>query len=174
MVLVKEGDFSQMIESKNVTSQALSKSQAPSDVEKIPEDLSVEMRRIAHDLSNALEIIIQTSYLLSTTEMREPASDWLRMLDDGVQKAMNLNLALRTYIKEHTSRLDRNVAAGLKLCVSKRPSLFWPEALVFAADLLFEVVAFASGLLLCGFCRRFSGSGRLRVFCCRLVCGNSL
>jgi len=91
-----------MIESKNLTSQALSKSQAPSDVEKIPEDLSVEMRRIAHDLSNALEIIIQTSYLLSTTEMKEPASDWLRMLDDGVQKAMNLNLALRTYIKEHT------------------------------------------------------------------------
>ena len=46
------------------------------------------MRRIAHDLSNALEIIVQTSYLLSTTEMKEPASDWLRMLDDGVQKAM--------------------------------------------------------------------------------------
>jgi hypothetical protein len=91
-----------MIESKNLTSQALSKSQAPSDVEKIPEDLSVEMRRIAHDLSNALEIIIQTSYLLGTTEMKEPASDWLRMLDDGVQKAMNLNLALRTYIKDHT------------------------------------------------------------------------
>jgi hypothetical protein len=78
-------------------------SQAPVNVEKIPEDLSVEMRRLAHDLSNALEIIIQTSYLLGTTEMKEPASDWLRMLDDGVQKAMELNLALRTYIKEHTS-----------------------------------------------------------------------
>jgi hypothetical protein len=91
-----------MNEQKNPLSQAPN-SQAPSNVEKIPEDLSVEMRRIAHDLSNALEIIIQTSYLLSTTEMKEPASDWLRMLDDGVQKAMNLNLALRTYIKEHTS-----------------------------------------------------------------------
>jgi hypothetical protein len=77
-------------------------SQAPSEVEMIPEDLSVEMRKIAHDLSNALEVIIQTSYLLSTTEMKEPASDWLRMLDDGVQKAMSLNLALRSYIKEHT------------------------------------------------------------------------
>jgi hypothetical protein len=77
-------------------------SQAPSNAEMIPEDLSVEMRRLAHDLSNALEIIVQTSYLLSTTEMKEPASDWLRMLDDGVQKAMSLNLALRTYIKEHT------------------------------------------------------------------------
>jgi hypothetical protein len=103
-LLGKEGDFSQMNEPKNLVSQALSNSQAAPDVEKIPEDLSVEMRRIAHDLSNALEIIIQTSYLLSTTEMKEPASDWLRMLDDGVQKAMSLNLELRTYIKEHTSR----------------------------------------------------------------------
>jgi hypothetical protein len=76
--------------------------QASSSIEKIPEDLSVEMRRIAHDLSNALEIIIQTSYLLSTVEMKEPASDWLRMLDGGVQKAMNLNLELRNYIKAHT------------------------------------------------------------------------
>ena len=78
-------------------------SQVPSNDEIIPEDLSVEMRRIAHDLSNALEIIIQTSYLLNTVELKGPASDWLRMLDDGVQKAMALNLELRTYIKDHTS-----------------------------------------------------------------------
>jgi hypothetical protein len=86
-----------------MTEQKKDSSQAPSNVEKIPEDLSVEMRRIAHDLSNALEIIIQTSYLLSTTNMKEPASDWLRMLDNGVQKAMNLNLELRNYIKDHTA-----------------------------------------------------------------------
>jgi hypothetical protein len=78
-------------------------SQAPENLEKIPEDISVEMRKIAHDLSNALEIIVQTSYLLNTVELKEPASDWLRMLDSGVEKAMSLNLALRTYIKEHTS-----------------------------------------------------------------------
>ncbi len=68
----------------------------------IPEDLAVEMRRLAHDLSNALEIIVQTSYLLSTTEMKEPASDWLRMLDGGVQKALDINMDLRTYIKAHS------------------------------------------------------------------------
>jgi hypothetical protein len=34
--------------------------------------------------------------------MKEPASDWLRMLEGGVQKAMSLNLELRSYIKEHT------------------------------------------------------------------------
>lgn len=86
----------------NMNEQKTSFSQGPSNFEMIPEDVSVEMRRIAHDLSNALEIIIQTSYLLSTTEMKEPAADWLRMLEDGVQKALSLNLELRTYIKEHT------------------------------------------------------------------------
>jgi hypothetical protein len=96
-LLVQEGTFSHMTELKTPLSQD------PTTVEKIPEDLSVEMRRIAHDLSNALEIIIQTSYLLGTVEMKEPASDWLLMLDDGVQKAMSLNLELRNYIKEHTS-----------------------------------------------------------------------
>ena len=75
----------------------------PDSNNKIPEDLAVEMRTLAHDLSNALEIIVQTSYLLSTVDLKEPASDWLRMLDSGVQKAMGLNLALRTYIKDHTT-----------------------------------------------------------------------
>jgi hypothetical protein len=70
--------------------------------DQIPEELAVEMRRLAHDLSNALEIIVQTSYLLSTVELKEPAKDWLQMLDSGVKKALDLNLALRTYIKEHT------------------------------------------------------------------------
>jgi hypothetical protein len=70
----------------------------------IPEELAVEIRRMAHDLSNALEIIVQTSFLLSTTEMKEPASDWLRMLEGGVEKALNINLALRQYVKEHTPR----------------------------------------------------------------------
>ena len=71
------------------------------DGEKIPEELAVEIRRLAHDLSNALEIIVQTSYLLGTVELKEPASDWLKMLESGVGKALELNLALRTYIKDH-------------------------------------------------------------------------
>lgn len=74
----------------------------PPDGDKIPEDLAIEIRKLAHDLSNALEIIVQTSYLLSTAGLKEPASDWLRMLDGGVQKALDLNIALRTYVKEHS------------------------------------------------------------------------
>ena len=74
----------------------------PTDV--IPEDLAIEIRKLAHDLSNALEIIVQTSYLLSTAELKEPASDWLGMLDSGVNKALDINQSLRNYIRAHIPR----------------------------------------------------------------------
>ena len=70
----------------------------------IPEELALEIRKLAHDLSNALEIIVQTNYLLGTVELKEPASEWLRMLDNGVNRALEINLALRTYIKAHAPR----------------------------------------------------------------------
>jgi hypothetical protein len=72
--------------------------------QQIPEELALEVRRLAHDLSNALEIIVQTSYLLNLAELKEPASDWLRMLDSGVTRALEINLQLRDYIKAHTPR----------------------------------------------------------------------
>jgi hypothetical protein len=72
--------------------------------QQIPEELALEIRRMAHELSNALEIIVQTSYLLSMAELKEPASDWLRMLESGVNKALELNLELRGYIKQHTPK----------------------------------------------------------------------
>jgi len=78
-----------------------SKNTAPAQ---IPEELALEVRRLAHELSNALEIIVQTSYLLSMAEMKEPASDWLRMLDSGVRKALETNQRLREYIKANTPR----------------------------------------------------------------------
>ena len=82
-------------------SESANTSSAP---QQIPEELALEVRRIAHELSNALEIVVQTSYLLSMAELKEPASDWLRMLDSGVNKALESNLQLREYIKEHSPK----------------------------------------------------------------------
>ncbi len=72
--------------------------------QQIPEDLALEIRRLAHDLSNALEIIVQTGYLLTMADLKPPADEWLRMLDSGVQKALTINSDLRTYIKTHTPK----------------------------------------------------------------------
>ena len=70
----------------------------------IPEELALQIRKLAHDLSNALEIVVQTGYLLSTADLKSPASDWLRMLDSGTQKALEINLQLRNFIKAHSPR----------------------------------------------------------------------
>ena len=70
----------------------------------IPEEHALEIRKLAHDLSNALEVIVQTSFLLGMMELKEPQSDWLRMLDDGVKKAMDINQALRTYVKSNSPK----------------------------------------------------------------------
>jgi hypothetical protein len=76
----------------------------PASSGQIPEEVALEIRRVSHELSNALEIIVQTSYLLSMAELKEPAANWLRMMDSGVNKALNLNLQLREYIKAHTPK----------------------------------------------------------------------
>ncbi len=72
--------------------------------QQIPEELALEVRRLTHDLSNALEIIVQTSYLLNLAGLKEPAAEWLRMLDSGVARTLEINKQLREYIKTHTPR----------------------------------------------------------------------
>ncbi len=70
----------------------------------IPEEQATHIRKLVHDLSNALEIIVQTSYLLGMAELQEPASEWLKMLDGGVSKALELNTRLRTYVRENSPK----------------------------------------------------------------------
>jgi len=65
----------------------------------IPETQAKEIRRLSHDLSNALEIILQTSFLLGTVPLDEDAKKWRSMLDNGVQQAAEINRSLREYIR---------------------------------------------------------------------------
>jgi hypothetical protein len=74
----------------------------PVSAASIPPDIATEMRRLAHDLSNALEIIVQTSYLLGTLELSENGKQWLQLLDKGVHQATDLNRELRQYIRSNT------------------------------------------------------------------------
>jgi len=85
------------------TSRLIPAPSASAPPEMIPQDLALEIRKLAHDLSNALEIVVQTGYLLSTAHLKPPASDWLRLLESGTNKALEANLALRSYIRSHTA-----------------------------------------------------------------------
>ncbi len=68
---------------------------------KIPEEHMLEIRRLVHDLSNALEIIVQTNYLLGMAELSDDARQWIKMMDTGVQQSTNISRELRQYVIQH-------------------------------------------------------------------------
>jgi hypothetical protein len=57
------------------------------------------IRQLAHDLSNALEIIMQSSFLLGTLDLGDNGKAWHKLLDDGVAKATAINRELRESIR---------------------------------------------------------------------------
>jgi hypothetical protein len=64
-----------------------------------PAELAKEARRLLHDMNNALEIIIQASYLVGTLPMSEDGKQWVKLLEQGVNQAANLNRELRDVIR---------------------------------------------------------------------------
>jgi len=77
---------------------------APQETPQIPEELALQIRHLAHDLSNALEVIVQASYLLNMSGLKEPATEWLKTLDSGVNKALDLNIQIREFLKKHSPK----------------------------------------------------------------------
>jgi hypothetical protein len=58
-----------------------------------------EIRRITHDINNALEIIVQASYLVNSTELSDQAKEWMKLLDHGIEQASSLNRELRDFVR---------------------------------------------------------------------------
>jgi hypothetical protein len=65
----------------------------------LPQDDAKEIRRITHDMNNALEIIVQASYLVNTTALSDQAREWMKLLDQGVQQATGLNREMRDFVR---------------------------------------------------------------------------
>ena len=65
----------------------------------LPQDDAKEIRRITHDMNNALEIIVQASYLVNTTDLSDQAREWMKLLDQGVQQATGLNREMRDFVR---------------------------------------------------------------------------
>ena len=69
----------------------------------IPGNHAAEIRRLVHDLSNALEIVVQTSYLLKLGKHDETTQQWLKMMDSGVRQATEISASLRKYVVENAA-----------------------------------------------------------------------
>jgi translation initiation factor 2 beta subunit (eIF-2beta)/eIF-5 len=89
-----------MIDTRQTNASAFESSES-----KISPQFAEQIRRLSHDLSNALEVIMQTSYLLGMAETNGASEDsrkWRNMLDQGVLQATQINGRLRDYIRAHS------------------------------------------------------------------------
>jgi len=71
--------------------------------EKIPLEIGTELRRLAHDLSNSLETIMQASYLLSQSQLDETSQKWAGLIDTATRDAARINREIRDILRSRSS-----------------------------------------------------------------------
>ena len=69
---------------------------------KIPPELVKQLRVLAHDLSNALETIVQATYLLSQVNPPENTRRWVQLIEQSSQDAVRLNQKLREILRSQS------------------------------------------------------------------------
>jgi len=74
----------------------------PSPNDKIPAPLAKDLRLLAHDLSNALETIVQATYLISQADPPENSRRWIEMIDQASKDAVKINAKLRELLRNHS------------------------------------------------------------------------
>jgi len=69
---------------------------------KLSQDLVKDLRVLAHDLSNALETIVQATYLLSQANPPQNTVRWVQLIDQSSQEAVRLNRKLREILRSQS------------------------------------------------------------------------
>jgi hypothetical protein len=67
--------------------------------DKLPPELAKELRTLAHDLSNALETIVQATYLISQAGPPENSRRWVELIGQASQEAVGINQKLRQLLR---------------------------------------------------------------------------
>jgi len=70
--------------------------------QKIPSEISTEMRRLAHDLSNSIETIMQASYLLNMSKLDETSQKWANLIDTACRDAARINREIRDVLRANS------------------------------------------------------------------------
>ncbi|PYX94663.1 MAG: hypothetical protein DMG67_00955 [Acidobacteria bacterium] len=69
---------------------------------KIPAELSQQLRKLAHDLSNSMETVMQASYLLAQANLDENNKKWLSLIDQAARDAARINREIREILRSHS------------------------------------------------------------------------
>jgi K+-sensing histidine kinase KdpD len=63
------------------------------------QEQGAHLRALAHDLSNALEAILQASYLLSQGKLDADSKRWARLIETSSQDAARINREMRKVLR---------------------------------------------------------------------------
>jgi hypothetical protein len=69
---------------------------------KIPPDISTKLRTLAHDLSNAIETVMQAGYLLGQGKLDGDTRKWVAMIDTASRDAARINREIRDILRAHS------------------------------------------------------------------------
>jgi len=78
---------------------------------KLPDDVTAQLRHLAHDLSNSIETIMQASYLIGQTKLEARSKKWIAMIDEAVHDAVRINRSLREILRAQNSSQRRKRAS---------------------------------------------------------------
>jgi hypothetical protein len=60
-----------------------------------PPDVAIKLRALAHDLSNSLETVLQTVYLLQEAKLDGKHQKWVQAIDGAARDAARINREIR-------------------------------------------------------------------------------
>jgi hypothetical protein len=66
---------------------------------KLADDTVATLRRLSHDLSNAIENVMQASYLLSQAKLGDQNAKWLILIDSATTDAARINREIREILR---------------------------------------------------------------------------
>ena len=69
---------------------------------KLPDDVTHNLRRLAHDLSNSIETILQAAYLLGQAKLDDNSKKWAQLIDTAAQDAARINREIREILRSQS------------------------------------------------------------------------
>ena len=72
------------------------------ELKKLPEDTVSTLRTLAHQLSNAIENVMQAAYLLGQSKLDGQDSRWLALINSAAEEAARINREIREILRSRT------------------------------------------------------------------------
>jgi hypothetical protein len=73
-------------------------------VKKLAPNVATQLRRLAHDLSNSIETVMQASYLLAQTRLDSNGKKWTHMIATAAEDAARINRGIRDILRSQNDK----------------------------------------------------------------------